>query len=511
MIGTSRGLAALALSFSVSLGAASPALAAGPASAPAKSGPKDKAALKLDAEAMGKDYLETAFIKAERKLQQAITLCGAKGCSPKVLAQLHRDLGVVRISGLGNEDAGKEELAAAFELDPELQLDADYATPAMKKAYDEVRRAKLGPSKEEASIAHEAVPEQAVGFPVPVYATLSGGQELTLRVSYKGPRASKWSSVTMSKQGEGFSAEIPCSATGAEGDVEYFLEAFGEDGESVAREGSRKEPHVVHVRKSLEGDAPHLPGAAAPDRCKDTACTGDDCDKPPNPDEKRDRNNWFVFSVEQDFTLVGEGVGVCSFDVQVNGEYNCFRQSGSQYHGNPVAGDPADNVAGGIGPATTRLHVGYDRVLAAGLVLGLRFGVVLRGGGPRADGADVHPFLPIHAEGRLAYWFGKDVFSTSGFRPFIFAAGGAAQVDTAFSVAVREDKSKPPPAAQPDNPSHQTLDAYRRMGQGFAGGGAGLMYAFTPGAGLVLGAKFMRMFPTGGNVLAPELGFALGF
>jgi hypothetical protein len=150
-------------------------------------------------------------------------------------------------------------------------------------------------------------------------------------------------------------------------------------------------------------------------------------------------------------------------------------------------------------------------VLVAGLVLGVRLGYVLRGGGPRADGADTHPFLPFHIEGRLAYWFGSDVFSTNGFRPFIFASAGAAQVDTRFSVVVHEDPTIPPPPSQIDNPPAQALDAYRRMGQGFAGGGLGLMYAFTPGAGIVLDAKYLRMFPTPGNVLSPELGFALGF
>jgi hypothetical protein len=49
------------------------------------------------------------------------------------------------------------------------------------------------------------------------------------------------------------------------------------------------------------------------------------------------------------------------------------------------------------------------------------------------------------------------------------------------------------------------------MGQGFVGGGVGIMYAFTPGIGLVLDAKYMYLLPTAGNVLAPEFGLAVGF
>jgi hypothetical protein len=144
-------------------------------------------------------------------------------------------------------------------------------------------------------------------------------------------------------------------------------------------------------------------------------------------------------------------------------------------------------------------------------VLGVRLGAVVHGGGPRPDGADAHPFLPIHAEARLAYWFGSKVFWTSGFRPYLFASGGLAQVDSHFGVQVFEDPTKRPPPSQIDNPPSQVLTAYRHMGQAFAGGGAGLMGAFTPGSGIFLSVKYMRTFPTAGNVLAPELGFALGF
>jgi hypothetical protein len=37
------------------------------------------------------------------------------------------------------------------------------------------------------------------------------------------------------------------------------------------------------------------------------------------------------------------------------------------------------------------------------------------------------------------------------------------------------------------------------------------MVAFTPSFGLLLDAKYMHMLPSSGNVLAPELGVAVGF
>ena len=166
---------------------------------------------------------------------------------------------------------------------------------------------------------------------------------------------------------------------------------------------------------------------------------------------------------------------------QTVGSYSCFRDAGSQYHGNPILGDPADSVNGGLALGTTRILIGYDRVLVAGLTLGVRLGYVLRGLGPRADGG-TNPF-PFHVEGRLAYWFGSEAFTTATFRPYVFVAGGAAQIDTRFGIVVTEDTTVQPSPNQPlcpanlpagvvavgCNPPAQHLDAYRRMGQGFAG------------------------------------------
>jgi len=500
------------LSLTATAGLAAPGRGA---AAQAPPGPRDKAALRIDEEALGKDYLETNFIKAEKKLQQAIRLCANKSCSPRVLAQLHRDLAVVHMAGLGKTEAGKADLKTALEIDPDLKLDPDYATSELKKAFDQIRGVKPGRVVEEPKtsgkkgINHTAVSEQAVGTPVPIFARFNGQDSPKLRLWYKAVGAERWASVNMEMGTSGFTAEIPCSATAKEGELQYFIEALSETEETLEKDGSRSEPHSVAIRKELEGEAPHLPDAPPPQHCKDI-CEGDDCGAPGTPAGKRARNNWFSITLEQDLAIVGSYAGACTPEAQAFGQYSCFRAAGSQYLGNPLPG-PEDNVNGGLAPATTRVNLGFDRVLVAGLVLGVRLGYVLRGGGPRADGASARPFLPFHIEGRLAYWFGSDVFSTNGFRPFIFASGGAAQVDTHFSVAVRENTALVPPPSQIDNPPAQALDAYRRMGQAFAGGGAGLMYAFTPGTGIVLDVKYMRMFPTGGDVLSPELGFALGF
>jgi hypothetical protein len=290
-----------------------------------------------------------------------------------------------------------------------------------------------------------------------------------------------------------------------------------ESDESIDKSGSRTEPHVVSIRKEISGEAPHLPDAAAPEQCKNAVCEGEDCAGPPKRSGRR--NNWFSVSIQQDLALVGAATDACAPGNQINGAYSCFRAAGSQYHGYPVLGDAGDAVNGGLGVATTRILLGYDRAVVAGLTLGFRVGYVLHGLGPQADGGK--PPLAFHVEARAAYWFGSEAFTTATFRPYIFAAGGAAQVDTKFGVAVTEDTSVQAPPNQPlcppnavpviCNPSQQHLDAYRRMGQGFLGGGAGFMIAFAPAIGMFLDAKYMHLFPTSGNALSPELGLALGF
>ncbi len=472
--------------------------------------PRDKAALRLDDEAMGRDYLETNFVRAQKKLAQAVGLCGKSSCSTAVVALLHRDLGVVLIGGLSKNAEGKQEFARALEIEPSIELDPDFVTPAMKKIWIELKKKPAGGAPlahaAEPHVVHTAVTEQRVSTPVPLFATFEGGDPPTrMRVFYKGVGAKIWAHADMKRAGDAFVVNLPCGASARVGELLYFIQAEGADDEVVAQDGTREAPKKVEIKRELEGEPPHLPDSRPPSACAEVS----EAARPSNTSTEV-RENWFTFLVEQDLALVGSAAGVCDENIQTTGGWSCFRAAGSQYHGNPKS-NVGDVVNAGLAPATTRIHLGFDRVLAAGFVVGLHGGVVLRGGGPRPDGASSHAFFPAHLEMRAAYWFGSDVFSTAGFRPFVFASGGAAEVDTSFAVPVAEDRSKPPPVGQIDNPSKQVLAAWREMGTAFAGGGLGAMIALTPGFGFQLDVKYMHFFPTSGNVVAPEAGIAVGF
>ncbi len=324
---------------------------------------------------------------------------------------------------------------------------------------------------------------------------------MQLRLWYEAPGASSWTHVTMSKHGDGYSADIPCGTTDKEGDLSYFVAAHGPDGEALAKTGSREEPLKVTLKKELDGDAPHLPDGEPPKKC-----TGDDAPAAPATAAGAAKKNWFFVTFEQDLAFLGSGSGICGQTVQSQGDWACFRSNGSQYRGNPVH-NYGDGVNAGLAIATTRVHAGYDRVIAGGFTTGIRAGAAVRGGAPTSTGPVGHGFLPVYFEARAAYWFGSDPFSSAGFRPVLFVGGGAASVDTLASVPVREDRSVP---SSQTNPKSQTLDAWRSMGSGFFGGGAGLMYAFTPGVGVLVDVRFARLFPRDGNALMPELAFGFG-
>jgi len=100
--------------------------------------PKDKAATQLRTEAMQTDYAETNFKKAEQKLKKAVGQCGASGCSKQVLGELHRDLATVYMAGLKQGAKGKAELKQALKANPDLELDEDFATPELRKAFKEL-------------------------------------------------------------------------------------------------------------------------------------------------------------------------------------------------------------------------------------------------------------------------------------------------------------------------------------------------------------------------------------
>jgi hypothetical protein len=248
---------------------------------------------------------------------------------------------------------------------------------------------------------------------------------------------------------------------------------------------------------------------------KDKAEPEKPTEAPPSGEARR---NWFTLAFSPDIAVVS-GVDVCSKAAQSNEHFYCARPNGTRYVGTPTRGN-GDQINSGVVLSTMRVTLGYDRLLGEHITLGARLGFAFNG----ASGAGAS-FLPVHAEARLGFWPSASPFVGAGVRPFLFLAGGVAQVDSHVEVEILEDggacEAIPPsdPRSDCTKPSHdgvleprkQTVSAYKQAGLAFAAAGAGVQFAPTPGVAFHLAVRAGITFPSVVPVITPEAGFALGF
>mgnify|MGYP001550638018 CR=1 FL=1 len=355
-------------------------------SLPAVAEPKDKDAGALVKEAMDGDYLSTEFKGAEQKLQKALKVCGKQGCSTKVKAQVHLNLAIVYIAGLKKKDKGNKEMQAAIAEDSAVQLNADFSTPEVEKAF-----------------------------------TAAGG----------------------------------------------------------IKEDAAPEP----ARDEDEDEDEQKPAA------------------PPAEEEPSDNGaaalNWFSLSFQLDLLSYKETTGVCSGAAQ----YQCFLQG--QSYGGPIYEGSGNQLQGGVGFATKRILVGYERVFGDNITAGAKLGFAF-GGSPKATTGKGSAFLPLHAELRGSYWFGSAPFKTDGFRPYVGLAVGMAAVDGHVSVEYYED------AAGYASGSKGKLDAWRKTGTIMAALHLGSAYAFTNDQQLFLELRILQMLGETALGGAVNVGYAYG-
>jgi hypothetical protein len=240
------------------------------------------------------------------------------------------------------------------------------------------------------------------------------------------------------------------------------------------------------------------------------------------------KKNWLGIHFAQDIAIIG-GSDVCSVASRSQNGYSCYVSGTTDqpFNDEPY---PGSGIATGMVVATRRILLSYDRALNPNITLGLRAGFAFSGGPPAGKAAATAtsaasngtPYLPLHLEARLAYWFGKSVLSKKGLRPYVHVGGGLAQVDAKVKVSVADctpivdDNTYSQCAAGQGGTAVKsqaqpyTLDAWRKMGQGFITIGGGVVYAFKENFGAQLNLNVMYMLPTSGPVLQPSLGLVYG-
>lgn len=518
--------------------------------------PKDAQAEQAIKKALEDDYLQTDFDAAETRLRGALTQCGASGCSPAVHAKVHVALGTVLAGGKKQLDDARDAFVQALQLDPKAALDPDFVKSEISFAFEEARKQlKLGgaptaPVPEDGSgIDIAPPPEQAVNTPLPLLVRLDeevASQAEQVVIAYTPANTAVEKELALDEVDDTtFRGEIPCEDTKRVGALKYRVEVRDAEGLVVAARGTAAAPLLTDIKQTIGSAPPRWPGfeppkscsAVAPDPagapCVDDAdcssgfeCKVDMCvqtDEGPGDDDEETspsgiRKNWVSVMFVPDVSIIS-GDDICSRAGQEESSFVCAREDGSRYSGTPEQGQ-GNNVNFGFGLATLRVLLAYDRLVLDNLALGLRAGIAFRGAS--VDGAS---FLPVHAEGRATYFIGKDPFASPGARPFVFLAGGLAQIDTPIEVQVVED-GEACGAADPDDfespctqPSGgddveeriQTLTAYKQAGNGFVGLGFGISYAPVDLMMLNLGVRVSMTLPVVTAVASPEAGVSFGF
>jgi len=540
---------------------------------------KDDLALKLDQDAINNDYLAMKFDDCDRKLRQALAICGQTGCSPSVMAQLHRDLGIVYV-GWNRPEEAKVQFAEAVRGDPSTVIPKDLATPDVNLAFAAGVQAAMGGSKAPAArapaapveappprrraaaaagedeINHTPPVEQTILTAVPLYAKMPDDVHPSrVVIRYKPFGALDWKTVDMRKMKSGYGIELPCLEIGSTpGDLKYYIQALGPDGEVIVATGSKSAPLKVPIKTEITDDPPHLPGRRAPAQCTtstvnecppdfpgckatqksavgvcglDSECQSGSCKNGRCSDAPATRTgtscetdkecggpghvckagicatnvkkNWFGLVVQQDMVYFPAAKDAC-----LNGTfYTCYDGSGAYYppNQNATRAGVGDEVKAGFGLATSRLLLTYDRLMNDNIQLGGRLGYAW-GGGPDGISASSlrpnSPFVPVHIEARSSLWIGSEPFTKTGVRPYLVAAFGFAQFDAQVGVQIQEGLQS------------GTLIAWKRSGLWFASGGLGTMFALGRNTGPFVEIRGQRMFPAAGTAMTFQLGYAVG-
>jgi hypothetical protein len=279
----------------------------------------------------------------------------------------------------------------------------------------------------------------------------------------------------------------------------------------------------------VKGSCESAPSCVVDADCETGVCRNGACDIPVNEGQSSDNypRNLVGLHFAMDFGFVG-GKDVCRAN---QSEYDCYLEGTDTPYPPPLPdgigqpGEPGDaypgaGVSDGLAGGSMRVLVSYDRALASDLTLGARAGLAF-GGGPSRPGASA--FLPVHAELRLGYWFLG--LAQKPVRPYAHLAGGLAQVDLRTKVVVSDCSTESSynefldcieasgnydSANDPDLPS-RNLDAYKKLGRGFAGAGAGVVFAATDTVSAQLNLNLMYMFPDTGFVIQPSVGGMMAF
>ena len=366
-------------------------------------------------------------------------------------------------------------------------------------------------------------------------------------------------------------AQVPCDALARKGTLNVYVIAQNENKDMVDTFGNDLSPVQYSVVDKTKAAAPSYPGESPPKRCTDVVedesgagpgeacttvkpcrkgnyCSSGICRKTPTCDadadcesdhcadglcemkqefaDKPKFNRWRVgLNFAADLWLSSSAKSVCGGANAANGDYNCYNAGSTKINTDPneltrtnviPMADPAwgGNIKSTLVPATFRALVSVDYALNPTLTVGARLGFAFNGGPATIHYTNGAPsqnknFFPAHAELRAAYWFKP--LDVAGFHPYAGLSAGMAEVDAKVTVTAWYNAPATDTCPRTGGRCARKLDAWRKLGRGFAGVNFGGLYDLTAHHSLQLNVNAMYMLPASGIVLEPSLGYVFGF
>lgn len=521
------------------------------------------AAQKID-QAINEHYLATDFKKAEAVLLDVVKACGNQ-CSPQVLAKTWMYIGLIRGSGREDQAGAREAFGRALTVDRNVRLDDALATPDTKASFQAAATAGAGTQAPAAAAPGAGpgfsctpnVPEVETRRPIPV-SCASPPNAVQVELYYRLQGVEKYNNLPMQLAGAQYSTVIPCLATSATGQLEFYVVAKDLAGLPVAEWGAADRPQVIRLVEQTTAAPPSLPGQPPPQRCKSDAecppglpgcvaegggwgdscsadarckqglwCKGGICEPAPpckadsecptgvcsegycqaeeSPEEDEGdgafKKNWIGLHLAVDVGII-KGDRLCALQGW-DQNFRCYNDQNQllmapAYESGPTSDNPDPYPYWSTSVGTTPVLASLRVLLSYDRAVMPNLTVGGRLGLAFGGAPD---FFPYHIEARAAYWILP--LSRPGIKAYVGVGGGMAEVDAkidALLVKTRADLGSPEP-----------YSAYKRMGQGFVALSLGGVYPLGPKVGVQANINGMYMLPSTGLVIEPSVGGIVGF
>jgi hypothetical protein len=481
------------------------------------------------------DYLQTNFDKALKRLQAAERICGASSCTAATHAALLRDIGTMQLR-LGQPDVAAASFRRARKLDPSVALNPSYDAKDLREAWE----AAVAPAQPASGdFTHRPATEQAVSTPLPVYVTTATTEPLaSVVVKYRNESMRSFRRAVLKRVGEGWGGTVPCADVVA-GTVRYYIQGFDKDGELAASSGDPNHTFSVPIRDSISGEAPALPGQAAPRKCgeedvqaldldegsrcqedrqcKSGACSSGRCQAVQAFDQEEPLGGgrpyarfWVGVAGSMDLTIPPSGNDVCAQNAGVSTSgYWCTTPDGTDYPTNNGKTAPLTAGKGGVpsselSPGSVHVTATLDYAATANLLLGARLGYVANAyPGQAASAAGKTVSAALHVEARATLVLGDEPLARSGLAPYAFLSAGVARFDTPTTVMVAENGVA----------GARAVRAWYVAGPVFGALGGGARYALSPRLAFSTGLGIDAAIGPGafGVTVSPEMQLQYGF